>query len=363
MSNSNSATVQLLGLGKTLAARAAVNIDAFADAIAGTVPDANACRTLLMAGDNGVAVYVRAASGLWQGIVQVAALDDASLPVLSQHMRGLPAGPMLLRVGAGRAVLNRLSLPAAAAEVLPAVVRNKVESLAPWPLSEALWGYRTADSTENGQIAVDVGIVSRKTAFGLIAALERAGARIGRLEIGGNDDVDDGIEIDVHGEERRGAARRRITTVMSAAAALALLVGATGSFLAFQTQSAFTEAEEQIARLQQSLRGNGDAAASPRLAEANKLYHRKIESRPAVEVLNTLTGLVPDSIWLSTLELDSGKLTIAGRGNQVPGVIETLESSDTFRDVNFASATQREPDAAADSFAISALVEVKEPQP
>ena len=121
--------------------------------------------------------------------------------------------------------------------------------------------------------------------------------------------------------------------------------------------------ENDIAKVQLALRNKGGAGDdSQQLAAANILYSRKRETRPAIEVLNTLTRLVPDSIWLSVLEIDGKTITIAGRGNEVSGVIETLESSDTFSAVYFASATQRETDAATDSFSISAVVDANGPE-
>ena len=67
---------------------------------------------------------------------------------------------LCLRLAQGRAVKKHIRLPASARDVLPAIVRNKVESLAPWPVEQAHWGYRITDELPGGDIGVDVGIIS-----------------------------------------------------------------------------------------------------------------------------------------------------------------------------------------------------------
>jgi general secretion pathway protein L len=361
MTTTNSATAQLMGLGSRFSTEAKEAVEAFSDGLAGTVPSAQSCRSMILADDRGLAAYIRSASGEWQLVSQ---LQGETADEIAALVSRLPVGRVLLRTGSGRAVVTKLQLPAATLDVLTQVVRNKVESLAPWPLQEVLCGHRLAGSPQNGQILVDVGIVSRKSVTDLLTRLAAAGVQIARFETGHGDETIDGIEIDVHGEVRRAAMRRRVKSVMLLVLGAVALVGGVGAYLSYQTASEISETEAGIARLQQVLRNNGDTGgASLKLAQANILYARKRETRPTIELLNTLTKLVPDGIWLSTLDLDGKTLTIAGRGNEVPGVIATLESSDTFTDVNFASATQREADAAADSFSISAVVEEKAPSP
>ena len=361
MTTTNSATRQLLGLASRLGVRAAKAVTAFADSLAGAVPDSASCNSMIVADDRNLILHPRDASGGWANGQRI---SDANGNGLGQQPAQLPREPILLRAGPGRSVTTRLALPAATADVLPQVVRNKVESLAPWPISEVMWGYRLAGPPQGGHIQVDVGIVSRKTALALLDKVESAGMKITRFEVGRGDTGTEGIEIDIHGDDRRLMMRGRVKTVMSVVLAVALLIGGYGGYLAYQTAAETAAVEAEIAEVQASLRNkDGNGAASQKLVQANMLFSRKRETRPVLELFNTLSTLVPDGIWLSGLEIDGKTVTISGRGNQVPGVIATLESSDTFSDVNFASATQREADAAADSFSISAVVEPKAEAP
>ena len=361
MTASNSATLQILGIGARVSAWAAEAITAFADSLAGTVPAAQACSAMLLADEKGLSAFGRNAANQWLALPVFMSQNAERLKL---NLAKLPRGRVLLRAGEGRAVVTRLALPAATRDVLAQVVRNKVESLAPWPVSEVLWGYRIAGAPQNGHIMVDVGIVSRKTAADLLSKLESAGITVARFEIGHGAETPEGIEIDVHGDVRRQAMRGRVKSVMSVLTAIAVIAGAYGSYLSYRAMAETAEVEAAIARTQALLLNKNDrGSASQQLAAANVLYSRKRETRPVLELLNTVTKLVPDGIWLSTFDLDGAVLTIAGRGTEVPAVIETLESSDAFKDVNFASATQREADAATDSFSISAAIEAKVPAP
>ncbi len=361
MTASNSATLQILGISSRVSAWAAEAVTAFADGLAGTVPAASACSAMLLADEHGLSAYGRNGSNQW---LPLPVFMSQSAERLKLDLSRLPRGRVLLRAGEGRAVVTRLALPAATRDVLAQVVRNKVESLAPWPVSEVLWGYRVAGAPQSGQIMVDVGIVSRKTAADLLNRLEDASIKVARFEVGHGAAAPEGIEIDVHGDERRQAMRRRVKTVMSILTGVAVVAGAYGSYLSYKVMADTAEVEAAITKTQALLLNkNSVGSASLQLAAANVLYSRKRETRPVLELLNTVTKLVPDGIWLSTFDLDGPVLTIAGRGTEVPAVIETLESSDAFKDVNFASATQREADAATDSFSISAAIEAKVTSP
>jgi hypothetical protein len=357
MTASNSATLQIVGLGSRASAWASEAVAVFADSLAGQVPAASACSAMLLADERGLSAYGRNASNQWQPLPLFMTSNAENLKL---DLSRLPKGRVLLRAGEGRAVVTRLTLPATTRDVLAQVVRNKVESLAPWPVSEVLWGYRTVGLPQNGQLMVDVGIVSRRTVADLLSRLGSAGIEVSRFEIGHGADAMEGIEIDVHGEERRQTMRGRVKAVMSLLAGAAVIAGAYGSYLSYKVMSDIAGTEAAISRTQSMLLNkSGNGGASLQLAAANTLHTRKRESRQAIELLNVVTQLVPDGIWLSTFDLDGPILTIAGRGTEVPAVIETFESSEAFKDVNFASATQREADATTDSFSISAVVEAK----
>lgn len=356
---SNSATVQLLGFGGRIGRWMRESVDALVNDLAGGAGAAG--RGPLVTVDSlGTTVAGRAKAGtrpLLGTVLNTAGIPPADrLRALTRQARG----ETTLRLGAGKAVVSRITLPAAALEVLPAVVRNKVESLAPWPLAEALWGYCLAETAATGQLAVDVGIVSRRTLDALVAALADAGLKVSHLEIGdaGGGDAEI-VPVDFLAENRNRRARRGLWLALALLTAVVLGVAADGLYLAYTANEDLTAIQTRIDTLQQALHGKRVAGGGPKLAAANQLFDRKRDSLPLVVLLDDLTRLVPDGTWLTALNFDGTRVTFSGHGSDSPKLIETLDKSPAFTDVNFAAATQRDPDGNGETFSISAALKSK----
>lgn len=355
---SNSATRQLLNQGNRLGRWIGTCVASLVEDMAGTAGDPSASRTMILMSSEGAEVYVRGKSGSRQLTARLDGNSDEVAGRLKKVVTGSKAHDVLLRVTNDRAVVKDIQLPSGALEVLPAVIRNKIESLAAWPLAETLWGYRVSGPPKSGQVGVTVGIVSRKTLDGLLGLLREAGLRVGFLDIARSHDDPEAITIDFQNEGRLIRARRKVAVVMSALALLALFTASYGLYRAATAHFELAAVQQHTEELRQALvGGTGAGKAGAKLAEANKLYARKQESRPVVVILNDLTKLVPDGTWLNSIDYESGQVTISGRGTEIPKVIESLEKSDVFSKVNFASATQRDPSLDVDIFSVSATVE------
>ena len=261
----------------------------------------------------------------------------------------MPSNGALLRIGASKAVVKRISLPSGARDVIDAVIRNKVESLAPWPLHETLWGHRLADGAAAGEIAVDVGIVSRKSVDGLLATLAATRIRIKAIEIAG------GIPVNLQGPARAKVMRSRIKLALVAASIASLSAAGYGGMLAAGMQSDLASVSARQAEIRRALLGERGASGDPKLESANALLERKKAEQPLVAILARLTELVPDTAWLESIDFDHGKLVINGRGADTPAIVEALEASAYFEKAGYAAATQRDAETGSDTFAISAI--------
>jgi hypothetical protein len=355
---SNSATRQLLNQGNRLGRWMRTCVASLAEDLAGTATDSASNRTMIVMTGEGAEIHARGKTGPRELVARLEGHPDETAGALKRALHSNSSEDVLLRITSDRAVVKDIQLPSGALEVLPAVIRNKIESLAPWPLSEALWGYKIAGPPKSGQITVSVGIVSRKSLDGLLALLGEAGVKVGFLDIARSPEDPDAIAIDFQNENRLVRARRKLKTVMSIAAVLCLATASYGLYLALMSYSELSSTEARTAELKQALvAGSGSGNTGAKLSEANKLYQRKLESRPVVVILNDLTKLVPDGTWLNTIDYENGQVTISGRGTEIPNVIESLEKSDVFSKVNFASATQRDPNLDVDIFSISASID------
>ncbi len=350
----NSATRQVFALGGRLARRIRTYVDALVADLANEGGTATAWRHLIHLGGGKGLIYGRSKAGAPELIGSFEGVIPANL---TARLAG--AGKRIhLRLDRERAVVKTLSLPEGARDVLAAVVRNKVESLAPWPLEEAVWGYRETVESQPGHIGVEIGIASRRMVETLLAALAARGIKADRLDIAAKPLAQDGIAIDFHSAARFERARNLLKTALAGAGTVAAAVFAAGLYLALSAQAELTAIEQRSEALSSVLKqGPAGAAAAGKLAFANSIHERKKSERPLIAVLDTLTALVPDGIFLNALDYEDNTVTLTGRGTGASGVIGLLEASDVFAAAAFSSATQRDANSNAEVFSISATIE------
>jgi general secretion pathway protein L len=74
----------------------------------------------------------------------------------------------------------------------------------------------------------------------------------------------------------------------------------------------------------------------------------------ALQVLATVTDIIPDDSWLSELSLHQGKLGISGQSPAAARLIPVLAADPAFRNPAFAAPVTRAPDGHAELFVIRA---------
>lgn len=286
-----------------------------------------------------------------------AALKD----VTRRPEQGLPP-EIALSFAPDQAISQQLVLPQQPDEVLRAIVRNKVESLAPWPLAQCLWGMRAAPIPGDPQhVAVEVAVVSRALLDDLALTLRQAGSEVKALSVMLPSGEAIGIELG-SGDVRR-VARQKAQQLAKAAAAVVLLLTGLGLFWVYRTSDAAARLETETASLMAAMKPGGvPAGETPLVTAANRVYQARRERLSAVAVLEEVSKLLPDTVHLTTLVLEGDQLTIKGQGSGVPGLIQILEASPDFQAVNFAAATELDQDSNADAFSLIATLE-KAPPP
>ena len=94
-----------------------------------------------------------------------------------------------------------------------------------------------------------------------------------------------------------------------------------------------------------------------RLGAAEQLHDQRRHRAPAIAVLDELSQLLPQGVWLERLSIEDSLVTLRGQGADIPSLIAILERSGTFRDVNFAAATQFNAELNSNAFSIEATLE------
>ena len=110
------------------------------------------------------------------------------------------------------------------------------------------------------------------------------------------------------------------------------------------------------------------AALQPRVAQVEALRRRiaagtagndviaaeHAGTGDALQVLATVTELLPDDTVLADLTLRQGKLSISGRSRAAPLLIPAMAGDPTLHNPSFAAPVTRTPDGKADTFVIRA---------
>ncbi len=335
----------LQGVGRSL--------DAFITDVAGIAESGVKSRATVLLKQGGVEIHHlnKTETAIYQGEA------DGLANFIRSNLARNARKNVRLSYSSDRAIVKHIRLPAAAGEVLPAILRNKVESLAPWPLEESLWGYCIASNPPPGEIAVDVGIVSRTNALTAISALHSAGAQVRQLDISPDAEDRKPLSIDFDFDRRMNRVASIVKSGIASLALCAAMVSSFGLYLAFSNDVRNRAIRAEIASVQQSFQGAAAPQTDSILAASNEIYEDKRGTPPFVMVIDALTKAIPDGAWLESIDLRGRKLVVTGRGIDTSRVVEGLEASPAFAKAGFASAIQRDPENGVDLFTVSAELE------
>ncbi|WP_308874244.1 PilN domain-containing protein [Thiothrix subterranea] len=93
--------------------------------------------------------------------------------------------------------------------------------------------------------------------------------------------------------------------------------------------------------------------------EALTFIESKRKTSPmALDVVETLSAMIPEHTWLERLEMQGDKLEIRGESGMALSLIDTLEDAAEFTAVRFKSPVTRNKDNGRDRFHIEATLEV-----
>lgn len=275
-------------------------------------------------------------------------------------VRGMLGGkttnrPVLLRPPRGALLEKQLPLPLAAARGLRRVVGYEMNRITPFEPDDVLWTCAVVrQDRAAGRLMVRLSLVPRAGLAKLLEALQQVGLSPTALEA-----------TPAHGPPRlillqqdadRLARRRRVTVAMAGACGTLAVVAAA---LPFGLQAlALNEVADRIAAVQpqvteaQALRTRLATASASQDAIENE--SRRLGN--TLEVLATVTQLLPDDTVLNDLSLRQRRLTITGQSGAAPKLISVLAADTMFRNPGFAAPVTRNVAAGRDVFSISAGV-------
>jgi general secretion pathway protein L len=277
-------------------------------------------------------------------------MTDESLAAANRALRRRPR-QVILQVEAGTLLERPVELPLAAERDVDRVIGFEMDRLTPFAATDVVWqAVVTRRDQAQRQLLLRLSLVPRRAVQPCLDLLVRAGLTPTWLE----GDTADGTRRRIMLAEH--AAHRSHRPVVAAAGLVAVLVAAAVvtpfvmQWLAGDaTQRAIAALGPRIARVEALRKHLADGSAG-----SDALAAERARVGNVLQVLATVTDLMPDDTFLTELSLHQGKLNVAGQSPAAARLIPALAAEPTLRNPAFAAPVTRAPDGHADLFVIRA---------
>ncbi len=260
-----------------------------------------------------------------------------SLPLAdAAKIASQPCDEIVLRLDSGTVLAKEIALPAKAADSLSAIIPFELERLSPLPPEQLAYDFLPLEK-KAGSLRVLLQLAPRQSLRDAVQALGFTPDRV----IGGGDPLplQAGLNLLPLGE--RAPPRRSWATRLAwALALLGLLAAIAAPFAQLHAQRQAVLSE--ISALKQQLAAK--TAADPRQAERlTALTAARAQYGSAALLLEEMSKLLPDEVWLTQWNLSEGQLEIEGLAQAAAPLVGLIEASPVFGRVRFLTPLTRDP--------------------
>jgi general secretion pathway protein L len=260
------------------------------------------------------------------------------------------SGRVILRPDPAAVLERKVMLPLAAEHDVTQVLRYEMDRLTPFAAEQVFWSaiVERRDRAA-GRLEIRLSLLPKSLVQPALATIAAIGLKVSAIETASHSGAPRLIDLVPPSSQRR----RTLAFAWATCGVLAVIALATP----FVTQSlARRTVEARIADLQ------------PRIAQAEALRRRLAAGSAgndviatehagigdALQVLATVTELLPDDTVLADLSLRQSKLSISGRSRAAPVLIPAMAGDPALHNPSFAAPVTRTPDGNADTFVIRA---------
>ena len=258
---------------------------------------------------------------------------------------------------------RRVPLPVAARENLREVLSFEMDRQTPFLADQVYYDYRVSEVPPGAEeLSVELVVVPRSAVDVLLDRVESLGIPLDSVEVAPRDgNALDGrnSRINLLPMERRTRFSPRLSLMnvtLAGLTATLLLVALSLPIVTIKSTEARLEAEvsamqehaEQVLELRERLQS--------RVEETVTLMRLKQSAPAVIGVLAEVARILPDSTWLSVLDLRQNVLQIRGQSAASSDLISVIEDSPTFHGVSFASPVTQDPNTGNERFEIRANI-------
>lgn len=267
------------------------------------------------------------------------------------------AQPAVLRLAKADVLEKTLTLPIATQSRLAEVLAFEMDLATPFAADEVYWAYDIeAVDRQRGTLSVRLLLILKAKLAPVLAALASAGIAPQWIEVR---DAPGGcafVPIAADSRRRYHGSHRSLWPVAGCCAILALAM----VIVPFVQQSVELAALERDTAAARAKADQAEASRRgiERLSRSAEFIDDEIKKtgRP-LEIVASVTELVPDDTYLTEFELRQRKLTIGGRSADAAKLLATLAANPRFRNAMFAAPVTRLEALRAEVFTVAADVE------
>lgn len=274
---------------------------------------------------------------------------------------------MVLCLPGEQSLSKRLTFPAATEENLRQVLAYEMDRQTPFKADQVFFDYRVVGrDLQRRRISVDLLLSPRREVEDLLHALQDRGLQphaVDVLEANGEVTQPRAHRVNLLPPDRRakGNNRQWQLNVALAAVAVALLS-------AVMWQSLANKAET-LKALEAQVAGARDDAMEARelrdqLADAteaaNFLVRRKEQHPVLVDVIRSVTKVLPDDTWVRRFQLRGKDVILQGESEQASELIGLFEKATEFAGASMRSPVTSMPNSNVDRFNLEVTVDVDE---
>jgi general secretion pathway protein L len=296
-----------------------------------------------------------------------AAPRDAAMLIEPKLRRAIERSKdsLVLVLGEHDALTTTDLLPASAEDDLGRIMAHKVDLLTPWPAEQVYAAQRVTARRADGMLEVLLAAAPRATVDGLRQRLAAVGITPTGVDVALDETRTAGVDL-LHAEasDRRGGWLARSLAVLLA---LALLAGAGwAGWQIYQRHDRIALQNQLVRGLEQRLADLPELRAriTAMQAEADFLANDRRGRPSPLVVIEVLSRLLPDTVWLAEVRLEDRELVISGMAEDASALIPLVERAPEFAQARFQTPSTRVRVTGVDGtereverFAISAVVE------
>jgi general secretion pathway protein L len=259
--------------------------------------------------------------------------------------------PVLLRPADDMVLRKRYAVPTATRTDMEQMLRHDLVRITPFPAHALFWRWdgrpRPGDRTRTDVVLT---MVPKASVAATLDRLAGSGLVPRFLEIGA------GAQRKLVPLEEQDAAGSRLVPLLvracaGLAAAALVLPFALQELELRATNTEIAALQPAVARAEALRRGLTAGSAGREV-----LAREQERTADVLQVLATLTRILPDDSFLTDFALRDRHFTISGRSASAPGLITGLSAEPSIRDASFTAPVTRMEGATADIFSISADV-------